>query len=273
MSAGVFSQWGGPNLPLGGPTVYSGDYMTVFPAAIRSLDPQLEFDPQGRIGASRAVQYSANLHVDISDHIELDTTLFHRKSHANTPTDPGVPNLPDVRSTTTGVEVMLRHDLTARMFGWIAYTWMRSTTTISYAETYETLKIPSDFDQRHNLVMLVGYKLPRHWSIAGRFRLVTGLPYTPFIGAIDSEGFYAYGDLAPLFGAPNSARMPVFHQLDLRVDRTWILPRCVVGAYLDVMNVYNHQNAEGITYSQDYARTRAAVGLPILPVLGVQVTY
>ncbi|MBZ5710146.1 TonB-dependent receptor [Nannocystis pusilla] len=271
-SAGVFSQWGAPDLPLGGPTVYSGDYMTVFPAAIRYLDPQLEFDPEGRIGASRAVQYSANVHVDLSDHIELDTTLFHRNFRADTPPDPDIPALPDIRSTTTGLEIMLRHDLTARLFGWIAYTWMRSTTTISFGEMYRTEKFPSDFDQRHNLVMLVGYKLPRRWSIAGRFRLVTGLPYTPFIGAIDGGGMYPT-DPAPLFGATNGARMPVFHQLDLRVDRTWILHRCVVGAYLDVMNVYNHQNAEGITYSQDYSRTRTAVGLPILPVLGVQVSY
>ncbi|WAS94960.1 TonB-dependent receptor [Nannocystis punicea] len=274
VTAGLFTQYGVPSSgpTLGGPTIYAGDAMTVFPAAIRYLDPQLEFDPQGRIGASRAVQYSANLHVDLADHLELDTTLFHRRFRANTPQDPDGPDVADTRTTTTGVEVMLRHDLTARLFGWIAYTWMRSTTEFSFPEASATIRVPSDFDQRHNLVMLVGYKLPRRWSIAGRFRLVTGLPYTPIVGGIDGEGMYPEGTL-PLFGGPNSARMPVFHQLDLRVDRTWILRRCVVGAYLDVMNLYNHQNAEGVTYSQDFSSTRAAVGLPILPVLGVQVTY
>ncbi|PCC71907.1 TonB-dependent Receptor Plug Domain [Nannocystis exedens] len=273
VSAGVFDQWQASSASFGGPTSYFGNYYTVFPAAIRYLDPQLEFNPEGQIGALRSAQYSANLHLELADHVELDATLFHRKVRTDIAPHPENPDAPTNRSTATGVEVMLRHDLTARLFGWIAYTWMRSTTTFNFPNMREPVRVPSDFDQRHNLVVLVGYKLPRRWSIAGRFRLVTGLPFTPFIGSINTDGSWAFNPNTPVYGAPNSARMAVFHQLDLRVDRTWILQRCVVGAYLDVMNVYNHQNAEGVIYSQDFSRTRAAVGLPILPVLGVQVTY
>ncbi|WP_434420255.1 TonB-dependent receptor plug domain-containing protein [Nannocystis pusilla] len=272
-SAGVFDQWRAPGQLFPGPTIYSGDFRTVFPAAIRYLDPQLEFDPEGQVGALRATQYSANLHLDLSDRVALDATLFYRKVRADIAPDPAVPDAPTARSATGGLEVMLRHDLTARLFGWIAYTWMRSSTTFTFPNRPTPVRVADDFDQRHNLVMLVGYKLPRRWSIAGRFRLVTGLPYTPIIGSINADESWAFSPNVPVFGEPNGARMPVFHQLDLRLDRTWILARCVVGAYLDVMNVYNRQNAEGILYSQDYARTRAAVGLPILPVLGVQVTY
>ncbi|WAS94963.1 TonB-dependent receptor [Nannocystis punicea] len=250
---------GGPPLGLG--------YL-VLPGAARYLDPQLEFQPGRRVGASQAVQYSANLHVDLTDALDLDATIFYRRVRDHLPPHPEYPDLPDTASATHGVEVMLRHDLTARLFGWIAYTWMRSDARRLWP-TGGVTHAPADFDQRHNLVMLVGYKLPRRWSIAARFRLVTGLPYTPFVGGINSMGEDTY----PIAGPLNSARMPVFHQLDLRLDRTWILHRCVVGAYLDVQNVYNRPNAEGLMYSSDFASTHAVIGVPILPVLGVKVSY
>ncbi|MCY1065150.1 TonB-dependent receptor [Nannocystis sp. RBIL2] len=274
ISAGLVSSWEGT------PTssfLYSG---LILPGATRFLDPQLEFAPTGRLGAMRATQYSANLHLDLTDSLDLEATFFYRQIRDNLPPpsydpaaeDPANPSVtgPQVfasGSATHGVEVMLRHDLTARLYGWLAYTWMHSTASTTFAARID--RTPADFDQRHNLVMLVGYRLPRRWSIATRFRLVTGLPYTPFVGGVEG----ADGSVVPLTGATNSARMPVFHQLDLRVDRTWILHRCIVSAYLDVMNVYNRQNAEGVLYSATYAGTRAVVGLPILPVLGLKVGF
>ncbi|MBZ5708489.1 TonB-dependent receptor plug domain-containing protein [Nannocystis pusilla] len=251
----------------------------VLPGALRFLDPQLEFEPTGRIGAMRATQYSANLHLDLTDSLDLEATLFYRQIRGGLPPLPPGTAIPGptppqndsaalaIGSATHGVEVMLRHDLTARLYGWLAYTWMRSTAHITFFDHVD--RRPADFDQRHNLVMLVGYKLPRRWSIAARFRLVTGLPYTPYVGSFEG----VQGDPIPIIGAANSARMPVFHQLDLRIDRTWILHRSIVAAYLDVQNLYNRQNAEGVLYSLTYASTRAVVGLPILPILGLKVSF
>ncbi|MDC0668566.1 TonB-dependent receptor [Nannocystis radixulma] len=260
------------------PTDFSFFPAVVLPGALRFLDPQLEFEPTGRIGAMRATQYSANLHLDITDSLDLEATLFYRQIRGGLPPlppefllpQPGPPQNESaaltIGSATHGVEVMLRHDLTARLYGWLAYTWMRSTAHITFADHVD--RPPADFDQRHNLVMLVGYKLPRRWSIAARFRLVSGLPYTPYVGSI--EGVQG---VTPIVGGTNSARMPVFHQLDLRIDRTWILHRCIIAAYLDVQNLYNRQNAEGVLYSATYASTRAAVGVPILPILGFKVSF
>ncbi|WP_434422668.1 TonB-dependent receptor [Nannocystis pusilla] len=254
--------------PYGGTTSIAGYSPLVLPGALRFLDARLEFDPHGRVGAARAAQLSANIHVDITGTLGFDGTVFYRHVRDNLPRLASNPTAPDIVTETYGVEAMLRHDLTARLFGWVAYTFMRSS--LGYADWRPVRPdLPADFDQRHNLVLLLGYKLPRRWTIAGRFRVVTGLPYTPRVGAQIEEGL----GIRPLDGPVNSARLPVFHQLDIRIDRTWIYKRATVAAYLDVQNLYNRQNPEGVLYNYDFSAQRAVVGVPILPVLGVRVTY
>jgi hypothetical protein len=76
-----------------------------------------------------------------------------------------------------------------------------------------------------------------------------------------------------LLGARNSARFPVFHQLDLRVDKRWVLHRLAVTAYVDVQNVYNRQNVEAWIYQADFRGRLGALGLPIFPSLGIRIDW
>ena len=62
-----------------------------------------------------------------------------------------------------------------------------------------------------------------------------------------------------------TGRLPTFAQLDLRVDRTW--PHWDL--YVDIQNVTNHENVEGIDYSADYTAHSWTTGLPILPSIGL----
>ena len=39
----------------------------------------------------------------------------------------------------------------------------------------------------------------------------------------------------------DSERLPVFHQLDLRVVKTWYFRRWTLGIYLDIQNLYNYK--------------------------------
>jgi hypothetical protein len=64
---------------------------------------------------------------------------------------------------------------------------------------------------------------------------------------------------------PLTDRLPYFAELDLRVDRTWRH----WGFYLDVQNVTNRANAEGVDYSMDYKNRYYTTGLPILPEIGL----
>ncbi len=162
-----------------------------------------------------------------------------------------------------GFELLIRKNLSKKLFGWISYTFSRALYDLD--DGYGL--IPFDFDQPHILTLLAVYKLPRGWSIGGRFRLVSGNPYMPAYNSIDDA---SSGDTFPLGAPRNSERNPAFHQLDLRVDKRWTWRLISLNAYVDIQNTYNRRNLEGRVYSYDYTQFNVLAGLPILPSVGLK---
>jgi outer membrane receptor protein involved in Fe transport len=150
-----------------------------------------------------------------------------------------------------------------RFMGWIAYTLSRSERRDAPGEPLRVFQ----YDQTHVLSALASFDLGRGWSLGGRFRYVTGLPYTPYVGGlVDLDS----GSYTPVQGPRDSARVSAFHALDLRIEKQWTFTDWKLAAYLDVRNAYNRKNSEGTVYRYDYAESQAASGIPILPVIGVR---
>ncbi|MBI5494415.1 MAG: TonB-dependent receptor [Deltaproteobacteria bacterium] len=200
----------------------------------------------------------------------------------------------DGRGSAYGAELMLRHELTKNFYGWIAYTLMRSDVQLKYdlpLRVYE-------FDQTHILTLVGQYKLPWHlpfrewsrlgrlprgvfwntgwailsgdWSVGGRFRLVTGNPTTPYASAahdLDTNQFI------PKSGALYSARIPAFHQLDVRVDYKMAFDSFLVNLYVDLINFYNRKNPETLVWDFRYRESAPLALLPFLPVLGLSAEF
>ncbi len=147
-------------------------------------------------------------------------------------------------------------------FGYVAYTLSRSERR----DRNEEWRL-FEQDQTHILSLVASYDLGRGWEVGGRFRLVSGNPETPVVGAVYDAGPGVY---RPLWGPINSERSPMFHQLDLRVEKQWQIGDVSLAAYLDLMNAYNAKNEAGKSYSFDYSESESASGLPIVPNLGIR---
>ncbi len=161
-----------------------------------------------------------------------------------------------------GLEVLAKLNPTKRGYGFVSYTLSRSERN-DHGQGWRLF----DYDQTHILTVAGGAHLRRSWEVAATFRLASGNPATPVTGSIYDANRDYY---SPLYGAVNSTRNPMFHQLDVRVEKTWTLHAWRLAAYLDVQNVYNHRSQEGLQYSYDYARSEPIAGLPILPSLGLR---
>ena len=151
---------------------------------------------------------------------------------------------------------------TASTFGYLAYTLSRSERR-DRSDPWRLF----ENDQTHILSLVASHKLGRGWELGGRFRLVSGNPETPVLGGVYDAGI---GQYRALNGPAFSARSPVFHQLDLRIEKQWQWTDWSLAAYLDLQNAYNAKNVEGTSYSYDYSQSESAYGLPIFPNLGIR---
>lgn len=165
-----------------------------------------------------------------------------------------------------GFEVFLRQALTARMFGWLSYSFSKSQRLDAPGDNWRLF----DYDQTHVLTAILSYKLGAGWELGGRFRFATGNPRSPVVGAVKDDNTDTF---VAIYGPANSARLPNFVQLDVRVDKVWVFNTWSLDLYLDVQNVTDTRAVEGTTYSFNYAQTVYFLGLPIIPVLGLKATF
>jgi len=161
-----------------------------------------------------------------------------------------------------GLEVSAKVDPRGRFFGYLSYTLSRSERR-DLGDSYRLF----DYDQPHILTLSGVYRLGRGWEAGLTFRLVAGNPATPVVSGIFNADSGLY---SPVNGAINSIRNPYFHRLDLRIEKLWRFTSWKLAVYLDVQNVYNASNPEGITYDYEYRQRTEVNGLPILPNLGVR---
>jgi hypothetical protein len=164
-----------------------------------------------------------------------------------------------------GLELLAKLNPTGHAFGFLSYTLSRSERN-DYGNGWRLF----DYDQTHILTAMGGLRFGRGWDVGATFRLVSGNPRTPIVGSTYDANVDFY---SPVYGAVNSARDPLFHQLSIRVEKGWKFKAWQLATYLDVQNVYNHRSQEGLQYSYDYSRSKPVQGLPILPSLGVRAEF
>ena len=201
----------------------------------------------------------------------IDVQLFHKRFWNLTILAPGlfpvVPYLNGGTGEVFGMEWMLRHKVSGRWFGWLAYTLQRAMRQDGPGQPNRLF----DWDQTHILTAVANYKLGGGWELGGRFRLVSGNPYTPVGTAVWSEHNDAWTPVPST--CVNCSRLPAFQQLDLRLDKRFTFDSWLLHIYLDVQNVYNYRSPEDVSYNYDYSKSQWFTGLPIIPSLGVKGEY
>ena len=133
-----------------------------------------------------------------------------------------------------GFEVFLQKKSYSGLYGILSYTYVRSEF-----KDRNNVYIPSSWDNRNLLTATGGKKFNKNWELGAKFRLVGGQPFTPYdYGAsadienynVNNSGILDYNEL-------NTLRFDLYHQLDIRVDKTWYWKHFSLNLYLDVQNI------------------------------------
>jgi len=237
------------------------------PQPYQSIEP---FGSKG-VGSESAIHYSAGFEQELSRPLELSVEGFYKDLNnlvvpvaAASSSGNGQSYQNNGSGRVYGSEFLLRYKPEGRFFGWVAYTLSRSERRDAAGNATYLF----DYDQTHILTALGSYKLGRGWQAGMRFRFVSGTPYTPELGGVMD---YDAGTYAPISSNDrNSGRTGAFHQLDLRIDKTWTFSAWKLSAYLDVQNSYLHANPEGVSYNYNYSKSSNLTGLPFLPIIGLR---
>lgn len=213
------------------------------------------------LSAERASQHIASLQFDPRAGSRIQASAYYTdRTHLITrEMDGSLGN--HGRGYTLGAELLATHRA-GPWFAWLSYTYAHSRRVDQPGEESRLFS----YDQPHNLNAAASWKRGR-WQLGSRFQLHSGLPYTPAIGAVLDNDRNLY---IPMYGAPNSARAPLHHQLDVRVDYSWSWGPTALTAFLDVQNVYMNESPITYTYSYDYSQSTSIKTLPILPTIGLR---
>jgi outer membrane receptor protein involved in Fe transport len=180
----------------------------------------------------------------------------------------------------------------ARLTGWASYTWGRAERD-EYGRT-----LPFEYDRRHAASLVGSWRISTRWELGATARAFSGFPRTPVLGlrvaavetgdgrlvpALDPEGRYVYETTSGGISNLNSARLPAFFRLDLRLS--W-KPRGDAGrwlVYLDVINATNRDNVGQVDPRLLYDPASAldqprlvlepTAAIPFLPSIGVRFQF
>ena len=163
---------------------------------------------------------------------------------------------PVSKGNAYGFEVLGRLKKYKQLSAVATYTFVRSEFTDIHG-----VYLPSSWDNRHLLTITATRNFSKNWDLGLKWRYIGGAPYTPWDlnrsaikTAWDAQGI-GYLDYSKF----NKARLNAFHQLDLRVDKSWYYNKWSLMLYFDVQNAYNFKADQ-----QDYlVRVEDAGGNPV----------
>ena len=99
--------------------------------------------------------------------------------------------------------------------------------------------IPSSWDARHIVNLVLGKRIGENWEVGMNWRMQSALPFTPFdlelsaqrpVWDIANQGIRDYSQL-------NAERNPWTNTIDLRIDRFFRFPDWTLNLYLDLENL------------------------------------
>jgi len=139
-------------------------------------------------------------------------------------------------ATLKGIELSFGALPGSALQWWASYSWSSATDRI------DGISVPRSWDQTHAVTGLVGYHWPRGWSLAFAGSVHTGWPTTPVSGQVVDEPD-GTTSIEPALGPRNSARLPTYARLDVKVARMFATAKGNISIELSVTNLTDRDNA------------------------------
>ena len=134
-----------------------------------------------------------------------------------------------------GAEILVKWLIARKLNLASSFTLFKS----EYRNDKESEYIASAWDNRYIFNLRGTYNLPHQWSVGMKVSCIGGAPYTPYDADKSSlvTAWNAQGKPYYDYTRYNEERLPAFTQVDIRIDKTFYLKRCMLGFYIDLQNI------------------------------------
>jgi hypothetical protein len=173
-----------------------------------------------------------------------------------------------------GVELFIEKKKGA-FTGWIGYTlaWAWS----HFPDLNEGKEYPPRYDRRHDISILLNYRLGETWELTAVWVYGTGQAFT-FPVAQYATGSW-YGSSSLYYSERNGYRLPAYHRLDLNFSHSFKWFDWDWKISFNVYNTYSHLNPFSQSLERDWSKNppvwqvKQITLFPIIPTLGLSFKF
>ncbi len=226
---------------------------TIISAGLGQYNQAPDYVVSSRVFGNPDIEYSSALHAQVgvqrsfSRGWSVKSELYYKSLDNLATTDTELNYTSDGEGSAFGLDTLIRKNLTNKFSGWASI----SLSEASRKDKRTGESFVFEYDQPINVSLVGSYKFNDRWSLGARLWAHSGAPYTPVIDASEdpnTPGFYR-----PNYGKLNSKRFPLYHRVDLRIDRTFKRKKDnTMGAYFEIQNLLGTKNAAEYDYNADY---------------------
>lgn len=171
-----------------------------------------------------------------------------------------------VRGYARGLQFLVQRRSSNGLTGWASYTY----NAARLRDGVNGIHYWADFDQKHLINLFLSYRLRPTVNLSGRWTYGSGFPVRGFFEGTNPT-FY-------LSTQRNLLRLPAYHRMDLRANKTFIKKGWHITLFVEVINLYNRDNVRFDDLRGIDTRTRVArLGFdrlfPVVPSAGMAVEW
>jgi outer membrane receptor for ferrienterochelin and colicin len=229
--------------------------------------------------ASTAVQYVAGVETHPRDGYNFNVDLYYKS----------LTDITEFKSTTArgfnvgdafyagngrayGAELFLEKKV-GDLTGWIGYTlsWVWET----FADLNNGVEFAPQNDRRHDVNIVVSYKINDRWRVGATWTYGTGQAYTAIIARYETDPPGYQGNTFRYPGPTGALRLAPYHRMDLSGTYSFKMWGYPAEFSMQIFNVYNRRNEHQISYDTrvNPATKTVVYLLPFLPTVTLGVTF
>jgi hypothetical protein len=199
--------------------------------------------------SSLARHYIMELEHELSARTEFKFATYYKDMQKLVTADEIANYLNQGTAYVSGAEVFLRHRVPDKFFGWISYAYTHAERRENPGDSYR----PYFFDNTNIVSVVANYNFTPKFEIGAKWQYLNGTSEVPISSVVLIQDPMTRG-LNPLLADVDeavTAELTPYHKLDLRVSYKFDFMGLRIGAFLDILNVYNRKNIVKFVFTPD----------------------